>query len=717
MTTFRHQSAGAHILGAKDYLSQEHEEYLTARAVPLELARSCQLRTVTKHEGSFLVGWEALPSAGLAVRYLPFPEEKHTHYRIRLDHPRPRGPRWVAERGVCRPYIPPCLPPEILRDTSQELVIVESPIKALALCSVGRWAIGLAGSGGGHDKEARDRRGEVLLHPELRLRLSWEGRPVTLLSDSDRQSNRGVLRTEQLVAQCFENSHAQVFVAQLPHRDDGAKWGPDDFLAQKGKEALWAVLAQKKPAREVHFPPGGVFSREGFTDSGNAERLVYLADGEIRYCERWKKWLLWTGARWEEDEKGGLQRWAKKAAQSFFEDASEVCRRARTAGTDEALEAAQKKAEEISRWARTSLSSARRQAMITLAASEPGVAILPEELDQEHWLFNVQNGTIDLRTGELRPHSRADLLTKCSPVAYDPKAECPTFLVFLDKIMAGDQEMISCLQRGAGYSMTGAIREHVLFFLHGGGSNGKGTLLEVLLYLLGEYGLAASQGLLLQKRHEAHPTERASLFGKRLASCPEVQQGARWDEQTLKALTGGDTINARRMREDEWNFRPTHKLWVSGNHKPRVRGTDYAIWRRIKLIPFLVTIPEEDQDKALPEKLKAEAPGILHWMVQGCLAWQTRGLDFPHVVEEATRAYRESEDVVGRFLADCCIPAKGARVTSKELYEAYAKWCEEEGESPLSKKMLGERLEERGLSSSRTGHARTRGWEGFSIRT
>jgi putative DNA primase/helicase len=469
----------------------------------------------------------------------------------------------------------------------------------------------------------------------------------------------------------------------------------------------------KKTSEEI--TPGGPGTRTAFTDTGNAERLIHLANGEVRYCGEWGKWLVWTGSHWEEDTGDGLQYWAKLVANSFFEDGTSIVRAAHQNKVSEAdLVAAHKSGEAWSKHARLSLSAGRRAAMIELAKSEDGVPIKHISLDADPWLFNCANGTIDLRTGELRPHQKEDLLTKCSPIAYDPSSKAPTWLAFLAQIMANDPEMIACLQRGAGYSLTGSCREHVLFFLFGSGSNGKGTFVETLLYALGAYGYAAPSDLLLAKKHDTHPTEKASLFGRRFAACPEVKQG-RWDERIVKELTGGDTISARRMREDFWTFRPTHKLWVSGNHKPQVQGTDNGIWRRLKLIPFTVTIPDAAQDKSLPEKLIAEASGILRWAVDGCLDWQKTGLAFPKAVIEATQEYRSAEDVVGRFISDCCVLKKSAQTPAASLYETFEAWSVREGEHAISKKIFGERLEENGFTKCRIGLESSRGWQGLGL--
>ncbi|HHV61211.1 MAG TPA: hypothetical protein GXX51_00995, partial [Firmicutes bacterium] len=302
----------------------------------------------------------------------------------------------------------------------------------------------------------------------------------------------------------------------------------------------------------------------------------------------------------------------------------------------------------------------------------------------------------------LRPHKREDLITKLAPVEYDPEAECPTWNSFLDRIMAGNKKLIRFLQKVVGYCLTGDVSEQVVFLCYGTGANGKSVFLRTLLAVLGDYGKPIDPELLMVHRGGQHPTGLADLMGARLAVGIETTEGRQINEALLKWVTGGDTLKARFMRQDFFEFDPTHKLCIATNHKPQVHGTDYAFWRRIRLIPFTVTIPPDEQDKHLFEKLKAELSGILKWAVEGCLAWQREGLGIPSEVAQATEAYRQEMDIVANFLASECIINPLAKVKSADLYSAYVEWCQAYGEHPLSQRNLGIKLSERGFQRQKS---------------
>jgi putative DNA primase/helicase len=435
------------------------------------------------------------------------------------------------------------------------------------------------------------------------------------------------------------------------------------------------------------------------TDVGNGLRLVKQFGHDLRYVITWEKWLTWRDYRWQLDTGklvewhakqviGGLYRWAEQKLQSVSETLGQtdsLVSDERAARTKEFQVAT-----DVLKWAHASENGSHIDTMVKRARVNPIVQVRHDALDADPWLFQVINGTIDLRTGQLLTPHRARLITKCAGVAFDPGAECPTWLASLrrwqgyptedevddalerDRRIRQADAMMLYLQRLVGISLTGMVTVQILPFLYGLGRNGKSTFLNTILALMGEYGMQAPPNFLLIRDREPHPTEQADLFGKRFVSTIEVEKGKYLAESLMKTLTGGEHIRARRMREDFWEFAPTWKIWLAANDKPRIRGRELATWRRIKLIPFNVQIPEEEINPELPEKLKAELPGILNWAIEGCLDWQRLGkLPEPQIVTDATIAYREESDLLTQFVTDCCQTGSFAKVQSKPLHQAY----------------------------------------------
>lgn len=456
------------------------------------------------------------------------------------------------------------------------------------------------------------------------------------------------------------------------------KWERKDYRERTIKKALEGQLQQ----------------RHNLTDTGNAKRLVAQYGAELRYCFPWRKWLVWNDTHWGEDRTGQLMRRAKATVQTIYGEAATIV-------DDD-------KRKKVVGHAIRSEGAKYLRAAIDLSKDE--VPVLPEMLDRDPWLLNVQNGTLDLQTGELMAHDPKRLMTKIAPVRYDRDAPCSLWLSFLDRIMDGNYSLIEFLQRAIGYSLTGNTREQCLFVAWGGGDNGKTTLQQALTALLGDYGQTTPIGTLTARRQgNAASGDLARLRGARYVTASEADEGVCFAESTVKLLTGGDTIAARFLYSDVFEFLPQFKLWISTNHKPVIKGTDHAIWRRIRLIPFTVAIPEAEQDKDLVTKLQAELPGILSWAVQGCLDWQEKGLDVPTEVKDATKEYRAEMDTVGLFLAENCAEDDDAKVGKGKLYVAFDQWGGDKTKREFSKAM-----QEKGFSSGRlpTG---VRIWEGIGF--
>lgn len=442
------------------------------------------------------------------------------------------------------------------------------------------------------------------------------------------------------------------------------------------------------------------------TDLGNSKRLVQRFGQELRFCHPWGMYLVWDGKRWKADDTDGVMARAKRVVL--------------TLGREAALIDDDKQRRAVLTFARASESGHRLEAMVKLARSEPGVPVVPAELDRHPWLLNVQNGIVDLRTGDLLEHDRRLLLTRLAPVDFDAGAECPLWLAFLERILP-DRLVREYVQRSVGYALTGTVVEQALFFLYGSGANGKSTFLNIVRTLLGdEYATEAAPDFLVERRGERHPTELALLFGRRLVTTIETGTAQYMNEPLVKRLTSSDPITARRMREDFWQFEPTHKLFLAANHKPIVRGTDYGVWRRIKLIPFDVEIGEAERDRNLEDKLRDELPGILAWAVDGCLDWQRQGLVEPTAVVSATGAYRSEMDVLGQFLAARAQLGAGLVVATRALRTGYEHWCEQGGERPLGAREFAAQLRRFGCLPGdrvkRIDGVVQRYWRGLALR-
>ena len=428
------------------------------------------------------------------------------------------------------------------------------------------------------------------------------------------------------------------------------------------------------------------------TDVGNAERLVRLHGADFRWVHKWDSFMVFDGTRWARDESRAVERFAKSTLRQMIADAAKL--------PEDQSDLRNKMIGHAMR----SESNGRIVGMVARAKAEAGVAVPTEVFDQHPFLLNVANGCLNLRKGRLGPHDRSHFLTKCSTVRYDPEALCPTWERFLLEVFAGRVDIIDYVQRAVGYSLTGDTSEQCLHLMHGSGSNGKSTFLEVLQALFGDYGIQADFSTFLDgKTNDGPRNDVARLAGARMVRSSEVGEGKRFNESLVKALTGSETIAARFLFSESFEFSPTFKLWFAANHKPVIRGTDHAIWRRVRLLPFDVQFTEEQKDRQLKQKLLAELPGILAWAVAGCLLWQERGLGAPADVQAATEEYRRESDVIGSFLEDSCETGAGLEVAATDLYQAFKRWAKDNGEYELSQTAFGRRLEERGFGTRKSG--------------
>jgi putative DNA primase/helicase len=407
---------------------------------------------------------------------------------------------------------------------------------------------------------------------------------------------------------------------------------------------------------------------------------------ELRYCHDWGKWLRWDGSRWQRDDRRLAFHYARQAAREANID--------RRTGPAKA----------------TTASGVER-----FAQADPLLATSSKDWDKNHWLLVTPGGTVDLRTGQLRPNQREDYITKRVTVTPGPIAT-PLWNAFLADATRNDDQLIAYLQRMAGYCLTGAVSEHALFFIHGGGGNGKGVFINTLTRIVGDYATVASMEALTASRNDRHPTELAMLQGARLVTAQETEEGRAWKEVQIKVLTGGDPISARFMRQDFFTFEPTFKLLIAGNHKPNLRSVDEAIKRRVNIIPF--THKPERPDPLLTEKLQSEWPGILRWCIDGCLAWQQQGLNPPEVVRGATQQYFADQDLFAQWVAECCDTSPSGSDTFANLFGSWKRWAEDNGEAPGSSKSFSQTLIRAGFEPMKNtpGHHGKRGFTGLSVK-
>lgn len=497
----------------------------------------------------------------------------------------------------------------------------------------------------------------------------------------------------------------------LPIKGDISDWfdagNTADQLRDLVERALLAQASNNQSPPPVSPPPSQTSQQSGqqktynTTDMGNAERFVDKFGDTVRYCAKLGKegvWLIWDGKRWQIDETLKIHKMARDVVPNIYTDAQNATYKADK--------------ERLFNWAIRTEGLATRNNMVKDA--RPMLAIAAEDLDTHPWLLNVRNGTIDLETGKLLPHQQSHCLTKLTKIDYDDQASCPDWLAYLHQAQHGKQDMVDYLQKAIGYSLTGSVAEKCMFILHGPKNTGKTTFIEIMQMLLSEYAIKIQTQTLMWRREKQQSNDIAALKGARFVHASEAEEHERLAEAQIKEMTGGDTITARFLHAEFFQFQPEFKLWLSTNHKPKASNDD-ALWGRLKLIPFTNRVPEDQIDRKLRSKLQAELPGILKWAIDGCLRWQKEGLGDPPDVTKATNDYRGQMDIIGHFLDECCeIGDDSYSELARELYAGYKQWCIDTGERIESQRAFGLKLNDRGLISKRTTGGKTE-WNGIRL--
>ena len=465
----------------------------------------------------------------------------------------------------------------------------------------------------------------------------------------------------------------------------------NDILREEGPDAVRATF-DAAAAGGPYTSKNGVNDEDeprppAFTDEALALRFAERHETDLRYVAAWGRWLHYDGQRWQFDN-----------TLLAFDRARKVCREA-------AAECNKQKVVNV-------IASAKTVAAIErLAKADRRMAATIDQWDADPWLLNTPKGVVDLRTGAIRSHRPGDYFTKITSVG-PSSTDCPLWKAHLTRVLDGDRDLVSYEQRVLGYTLTGVTREHALFFKYGTGANGKGVTNNTAAGILKDYAQTATVETFTASHNDRHTTELAALRGARLVTVAETEEGRRWAESRIKTLTGGDPIRARFMRQDEFEFMPQLKLLISGNHKPGLRSVDEALRRRFHLIPFTVTIPPDERDPDLADKLKAEWPAILAWMIEGCILWQREGLAPPAAVRDATAAYLDAQDGLGAWLEECCeIDPRGFE-TRTALFSSWNEWAEASGEHVGTRARFLDALEARGFEPARTAG---RGFRGLRI--
>lgn len=510
---------------------------------------------------------------------------------------------------------------------------------------------------------------------------------VVLIPDNDKP---GMAHMEY-IAKELQDIAKSIKLLELPKLE--GKEDVTDWLSKgHDKEELLELL---KSSLEYEFNKVDILSYN-FSDVGNAERLVAIHGKNIKFNPLQQKWMLWSGRHWQIDESLKIERLAK-----------DIIKRVQRAGEnletsdEEYKPVLEKYKKKIEGFVLKSEGDQRIKAMINQVKSQNN--IIMAHTDEDIFALNLLNGTLDLETGEVKSHHRNDNITKLIDIDYDSSKSCPNWLSFLDRIFLGDKKLIDYIQKTIGYSMTGSMTEQCFYMLYGGGANGKSTFLNTIQKILGDYAdTLKGSSLMVKRSDDGARGDLAKLKGKRFVIASELNEGQTFDESLIKALTGGDIVPVRYLYGEEFPLVPQFKLWIGTNEKPKVKGTNLGIWRRVRLIPFLYTFKDEEKDPDFFEKfIEPELPAILNWAVEGCLKWQNEGIEVPHKVMMAVEEYQTEMDSIGRFIEECCIVGEDYKSKSSTLFNEYVKWCSENREHELTNVKFAQKLKEKGYIKTR----------------
>ena len=514
------------------------------------------------------------------------------------------------------------------------------------------------------------------------------GKHVLIWPDRDKPGWQYADHASQAILQAGAKSCA---ILQPPaEKPEG--WDAADAVLDGFDITGFLAVGERLPVVSQFDPTGIPAPIEGI-DYSNEDGLALAFSHQFaqdwRYCSSWSKWLVWNGVRWNVDKVLYVMHLCRTVCRcaAMYADTPKSKSRLASASTISAIE--------------------------RIVRSDPRHSATVEEWDVNTWLLNTPGGIVDLKTGARGPHDRARRMTKVTTAT--PQGECPVWRNFLVNVTGGDAELQNYLQRVVGYCLTGDLSTHALFFLYGTGANGKSVFVNVISTVLGDYAANAPMDTFMESRTDRHPTDLAGLRGARFVSATETEQGRRWNESKIKAITGGDHITARLMHQDFFTYAPQFKLLIAGNHKPAIRNIDEAMRRRMHLIPFTITVPPEKRDPLLTEKLLAERDGILAWALEGCLMWQQLGLKQPATVVQATEEYFEAEDAMGRWLAERCNLGPNQKALTATLFNDWKQWSELAGEYTGTQRRFSDALLARRFEKWRNSMG-VRGYVGLDLK-